>query len=248
MTPNEQIRKAREMLNTMADTFRDMAEDLEDLSNNLAAIGMENIKGLEPIQGFTPACELMRSGKRLPLGWIIHTPLKDGRVAKWRVIDNAGEFFPDNPSAVVQLAEILDYRPFSKADKKHPWGWNNYEASELAAWLENDFFQSLADNDRACVQPRTDLGSEKLHLWLLSEDEAGFGNLADAFDLYACEEQDEQEERRQLKDSDGDAAFWWLRTPYSGIAVIVRYVSTDGSLYGYYALNAIGVAPACYIG
>jgi len=246
MTPNEQIRKTRQELNAMADRCRDMAEDLEEVANGLAMAQEITGTATEPVQGFTAACKLLRSGNRLALGSCIHTRLKDGRVAKWRVIDNACFSDQGGTFMAVQLAEILDYRPFSKADKKHPYGWNNYEASELAAWLENDFFQGMADDDRACIRPRTDLGNA--HLWLLSDDEAGFGEASDAFGLFICDDEEERDELRQLKDSDGDAAYWWLRTPNSGNAYYVRNVYTDGTLDSYYAVYAYGVAPACYIG
>ena len=64
----------------------------------------------------------------------------------------------------------------------------------------------------------------------------------------ACEDEEQRDERRQLKDSDGDAAHWWLRTPYSGIAYDVRFVYPDGSLDLNFAYYALGVAPACIIG
>ena len=51
-----------------------------------------------------------------------------------------------------------------------------------------------------------------------------------------------------LVDSDGDAAHWWLRTPYSGNAHTVRGVNSDGTLNNNYAMGALGVAPACIIG
>lgn len=40
--------------------------------------------------------------------------------------------------------------------------------------------------------------------------------------------------------------YWWLRTPNSSYAYIVRYVFSDGSLYYYYAYGGIGgVRPLC---
>lgn len=44
------------------------------------------------------------------------------------------------------------------------------------------------------------------------------------------------------------AAYWWERTPYSGLAHAVRLVDTDGSLNSSYAYSAYGLAPACTIG
>ena len=47
------------------------------------------------------------------------------------------------------------------------------------------------------------------------------------------------------RDSDGDATWWWLRSPSPWTAYDVRFVSTDGSLGDCYATRGGGVAPAC---
>lgn len=51
----------------------------------------------------------------------------------------------------------------------------------------------------------------------------------------------------RIKYRDGSAAYWWLRTPYSGNAYYVRRVYSDGSVYNSYAYGAHGLAPACTI-
>lgn len=51
----------------------------------------------------------------------------------------------------------------------------------------------------------------------------------------------------RIKYRGGAPQYWWNRTPYSGGGGIVRYVSTTGSLYNYYAYSSYGVAPACNI-
>ena len=48
-------------------------------------------------------------------------------------------------------------------------------------------------------------------------------------------------------DSSGVAWWWWLHTPYAGLANNVRRVHTDGSLNHYDAFYGYGVAPACVI-
>ena len=47
---------------------------------------------------------------------------------------------------------------------------------------------------------------------------------------------------------DGDEAAYWLRTPNTGNGYTVRYVYTDGSLYGSDASYSSGVLAACVIG
>lgn len=255
----DKVKGIREKLNSMADIIRDtnhvidnMAEALEEIANELAdACAGQDGEAAGPIKGFAWASKRLRHGIVPTPGEIITTRLTDGIVAKWRVIDTQtmAELGGIQP-IVVQLAEILDYRPFSTPDKAHPWGQNNYEASSLASWLDGDFIKRLAADDRACIVPRFDLGKPKdgSALWLLSAEEAGFGDPDRAFDWYACEDEDERARRRQLKDSDGDAASWWLRTPYSGGASYVRGVSTSGALSNNVAFTATGVAPACIIG
>ena len=51
----------------------------------------------------------------------------------------------------------------------------------------------------------------------------------------------------RIKYRDGSAAYWWLRTPYSGYAPIVRLVCSDGTMSCYGAIYSNGLAPACTI-
>lgn len=51
----------------------------------------------------------------------------------------------------------------------------------------------------------------------------------------------------RIKYRDGSAAYWWLRTPYSGHAFFVRLVLSDGTVSDNGAVSAIGLAPACTI-
>ena len=51
----------------------------------------------------------------------------------------------------------------------------------------------------------------------------------------------------RIKYRDGSAANWWLRTPNSGSAGIVRLVNSDGTMYHNGASSAHGLAPACTI-
>ena len=251
MTPNQMISKTREELNAMADRCRDMAEDLEELADSLPTLPAAAATLDAPMEGFEAVSKMLRTGKRPDLGQTVITTLEDGTEAVWRIIDTARMAARENGvrPVVAQLVKIMDYRPFSMPSKRFPWGCNRYEISSLADWLDDCFLRRLTCAAQDSIVNRRDLGGEDgRKLWLLSADEAGFGDLGQAFEWYACEDEDERDERRQLKDSDGDPATWWLRTPYSGYAYYVRYVSTSGALYYSIALNAYGVAPACIIG
>lgn len=203
-----------------------------------------------PERGFAAVCRNMQDGRQYEIGDIIETELKDGTTAKWRIIDKAIDVSGAcaRPLLTVQLAEILDYRWFSVPSKKFPWGCNEYKTSDIGAWLNSEFLSRLSNEDTACIHPATKGGISSAHFWLLSSDEAGFGDLEEAYQYYACEDADERDRRRQLKDTDGDAAHWWLRTPTASLGVGVRIVISDGSLGGNGAYGAFGAAPACFIG
>lgn len=51
----------------------------------------------------------------------------------------------------------------------------------------------------------------------------------------------------RIKYRDGSAAYWWLRTPYSRYANLVRRVGSDGTVDNGSAYGASGLAPACTI-
>ena len=51
----------------------------------------------------------------------------------------------------------------------------------------------------------------------------------------------------RIKYRDGSAAYWWLRTPFSGVACVVRRVHSDGTMNVTTAHLAVGFAPACTI-
>ena len=250
MTANEKINHAQEELNAIVDHCRYMAQALEELAKSLPEPGAETAGGSAPIHGFITIKRMLRNGLRPVVGQLVTVTLADGTETTWRVIDT--EKTPPISNiirpVVLQLMTILDYRPFSDVDKRHPYGNNRYVISSLADWLDNVLAEKLNVDDFGSLTTRRELGGEDgRRLWLLSAEEAGFAGLEDAYEWYACKDEEERNKRRQLKDSDGDAATWWLRTPTSGSAYNVRHVSTDGSLTSTSAGSAIGVAPACYI-
>ena len=85
-------------------------------------------------------------------------------------------------------------------------------------------------------------------VFLLSRAEVGLGNEhAGQDDGSVYEFWDGATNTDRIKLRGTSAAYWWLRTPYSGCAYTVRYVSTSGALLNYGANDAHGVAPACVI-
>lgn len=85
-------------------------------------------------------------------------------------------------------------------------------------------------------------------VFLLSRKEVGLGNeIANQNDGSVYEYYDGATNKDRIKLRGISAAYWWLRTPYSGYATNVRVVGTDGSLHGTGAYVGFGVAPACVI-
>ena len=53
--------------------------------------------------------------------------------------------------------------------------------------------------------------------------------------------------RIKVNASNGNAAYWWMRSPYVGTGNDVRHVNTSGYVSGLTASNSFGVAPACVV-
>ena len=155
----------------------------------------------------------------------------------WKVIHKDGD------GIVIQMCQAYDYRPFARPDKQHPWGWNNYTASQIRRELNDEVITALFGDEQELIEDWQGMGK----LFLLSEEEAGFRQTEDTFQYYRGEDEDELDSRRALKDGDGDPTFWWLRSPNPGHASSARYVLTDGSLSSYIAYNGLGAVAACAI-
>lgn len=54
-------------------------------------------------------------------------------------------------------------------------------------------------------------------------------------------------DKNRIKYRGGSPQWWWLRTPYTGNGVGVRFVGTDGHLSSDSAYDSGGVAPACNV-
>ena len=157
----------------------------------------------------------------------------------WRCIDHTEE-----NGVVLMMAKAYDWRPFARPDKEHPWGWNNYEASQIRKELNSEVLADLFGDEREMLV--TWLRGYG-RLFLLSEEEAGFRQTEETFAWFRGKDEDELDVKRQIKDRDGDPCYWWLRSPYPGSANYVRRVSTDGSLNYHLACNGYGAVAACII-
>ena len=156
----------------------------------------------------------------------------------WKVIHKDGD------GIVIQMCRAYDYRPFARPDKQHPWGWNNYMASQIRKELNTEIIGALFGDEEELIEDWQGIG----RLFLMSEEEVGFKQTEDTFQYYQGKDEDALDRKRQLLDSDGDPALWWLRSPNPSTASSVRNVTSDGSLNSYYyASSGDSAAAACYI-
>lgn len=177
--------------------------------------------------------------------------LTDGKIPKigqialsmngmdWRCIEHTEE-----NGVVLMMAAAYDWRPFARPDKEHPWGWNNYEASQIRKELNSEVLADLFGDEQDLLEYWLP-GQGKL--FLLSEEEAGFEQTEATFAWFRGSSESVLDSRRMLKDRDGDPVFWWLRSPTPGYAYVARYVRTDGLLYNDHAYNCLGAVAACVI-
>lgn len=155
----------------------------------------------------------------------------------WKVIHKDGD------GIVIQMCRAYDYRPFARPDKQHPWGWNNYMASQIRRELNDEVITALFGEEQELIEDWQGMGK----LFLLSEEEAGFRQTEDTFQYYRGEDEEELDGRRALKDGDGDPTYWWLRSPFPSSAYYERFVITDGSLTSDGASSGLGAVAACAI-
>ena len=157
----------------------------------------------------------------------------------WRCIEHTEE-----NGVVLMMAAAYDWRPFARPDKEHPWGWNNYEASQIRKELNSEVLADLfGDEQDHLIYWHPGMGK----LFLLSEEEAGFEQTEATFAWFRGSSESELDSRRTMKDRDGDPAYWWLRSPIPGYASSVRCVSSVGSLYYGNAGGGYGAVAACVI-
>lgn len=157
----------------------------------------------------------------------------------WRCIEHTEE-----NGVVLMMAAAYDWRPFARPDKEHPWGWNNYEASQIRKELNSEVLADLFGDEQDLLEYWLP-GQGKL--FLLSEEEAGFEQTEATFAWFRGSSESALASRRMLKDLDGDPAVWWLRSPVPSDARSARYVGTDGSLGSGNANLGLGAVAACVI-
>ena len=179
------------------------------------------------------AREKIRSGE-LKVGEIVL--IKNG--VPWRLVD-----LPEG-RAVIMTAVAFDYAPFSRPDKRHPWGWNNYMASQIRKELNGVYPDQLLGEEKDQLLGHD---GERGVMWLLDLEEAGFTQGDGTYEYFRDKDPDVPELKRQLIDLDGDSTSWWLRSPPPSFAYNERGVYSDGSLNHGGAFYGSGAVAACEI-
>jgi hypothetical protein len=227
----------------MKKVARVIADELDDANNKTPgieaarAIAALNEEGKDTIPTFVAeAREAIKAGK-FKVGDIVLE--KNG--VRWRLIDINMEDY------TIMTECAFTYAPFDRPSKEHPFGWNNWEESQIRKELNEIWLPKLLGEEKDLVEI---VYAAKAGLFLLSEEEAGFRQTPCTFDYFRLREGEDEEDlnkRRQLKDYEGDKCYWWLRAPDPGHACNVRLVHSDGSLNYYGASIGHGAVAACVI-
>jgi len=157
---------------------------------------------------------------------------------QWRLVDRKGEDY------TIMSTTAFTYAPFSRPSKKYPWGWNDWDHSQIKEELNTIWLEKLFGDEHELIKTYYPATAK---LFLLSEEEAGFTQGTETFEYFRGEDEEELDKKRQLKDLDGDETYWFMRSPYPGNAYVVRFVYTDGALFHSYACNGGGAVAACVI-
>lgn len=142
----------------------------------------------------------------------------------------------------------------------HKPSWADTESGFLRG-VDPDFLSVLGEVTKVtALNTLTDGGGSKTStekIFLLSRSEV-YGNFENSVDEGAAypyyknysdfaSKNDGNDTNRIKYQSNGTPYYWWLRTPSTGSAVLVRYVHPTGAVGNGNANNSYGLAPACCI-
>ena len=176
----------------------------------------------------------------LRVGDEISEVLKNGEEVIFVVMDEG----------VIGLKNCLREEHRMNNDRTNKGGW---EACEMRRYLNEEVFAVLPDELKAIIKPRT-LGSGEHtfedKLWLFSEVEI-FGEqdwTEKEPDRGTQFEYFKNPSNRVKLDADGDATWWWERSPYGSNSASFCYVYSNGNAsYSSAASGSRGVCFGFYI-
>lgn len=152
---------------------------------------------------------------------------------KWICLDNSYEESGKKGIFCI-MAEMLEYECFSKNCN------NDYSVSNVREFLIKKLLPKLEDGDNLITH----------HCDLTKENGRNrYGATEDKVFLLSIQEYIKYSKYIPFEDENSDYSknWWWLRSPYSTSAYLVRLIGTSGALSYSNALNTIGIAPACII-
>lgn len=175
----------------------------------------------------------------LKVGDEITETLKDGREVVFVVMDEG----------VIGLKNCLREEHRMNDDRTNKGSW---QACEMRRYLNEEVFAVLPDELQAIIKPRT-LGSGEHtfedKLWLFSEVEI-FGEqdwTEKEPDRGTQFEYFKNPSNRVKLDADGDATWWWERSPYGSNSAGFCFVDSGGGAYSSSAGYSRGVCFGFYI-
>ena len=139
---------------------------------------------------------------------------------------------------------------------------NEYETSAINIWLNGDFFSSLGSVEQATVKQikipyragggdgganQSGANGLSCKVFLLSGPEVGLAgenympNDGAKLDYFNA---NTGTDSKRIAYLNGSAAFWWLRSPYTGSTNGVWRVYSDGGCGSYYTSVSLGIRPA----
>ncbi|MCL2079972.1 MAG: DUF6273 domain-containing protein [Oscillospiraceae bacterium] len=154
----------------------------------------------------------------------------------WRVLDVQGG------KAFIISEDILERRPYHE-----PGGRITWENSTIRNYLNSEFLSSFSQADQAKISETTVINNNNP-----TYDTPGGNNTVDKvflLSIYEAGRYFENDSARIAYDSDGEAVWWWLRSPgdYSYYAAFVNNVGYLNHNGGNVNNNIPGVRPALWL-
>jgi hypothetical protein len=244
--------------------------------------GPETVPETKP-ESMPEAAPETRTAETVKIGDFVRLGRYDGKDIIWQAV------YKDDGDVTVISDEIVCSRPFDVADEvdnvsdegdntstetinidRQIYGSNNWGASDLRKWLNNDFLQGFTAEEQSLIKTTSyksilstfdkDLSEEGItyYVWvnsvplLLQNYHNSFSRtLEDKVFIPGVRELKEYIYDNGLnvrREKDGVYESYWLRTPYASRASFVRCVGKDGYVYHKDACcEYIGVLPMLVI-
>lgn len=191
---------------------------------------------------------LDRNEVQYQVGDVVTSELRNGNPQEWVITDLGKDYIRFEARDCIKDAEQRMNKEYTNARGIALSGMQGYLDNEIWALLPDDLQDVIATVDRKYMDGKEEKTYQtKLFLPSASEvfDENNcFGeeNLYEQLDYYK-----DRHHRVKLNGFGCGSAYWWLSSPYSGIAAYFCLVTTAGAASIGDASNSCGVAPCFQI-